>query len=74
MVLRPPVEPMLAQPRDRLPPPGALPGGLVFQPKFDGYRALVYTPCPAPGPLLIQSRRGALIHARFPDLVQAAVG
>ncbi|MFF7356921.1 MULTISPECIES: hypothetical protein [Streptomyces] len=40
----------------------------------DGYRALVYTPSPAPGPALIQSRRGILIQARFPDLVQAAVG
>ncbi|MGW1053522.1 hypothetical protein [Streptomyces sp. NPDC002521] len=33
MVLRPPVEPMLAQARDQMPPPGALPGGLVFQPQ-----------------------------------------
>ncbi|MFE0805286.1 ATP-dependent DNA ligase [Streptomyces sp. NPDC058812] len=72
MALRPPVEPMLAQARDRLPPPGALPGGLVFQPKFDGYRALVFTPEQSPGPLLIQSRRGNLIQARFPDLVRAA--
>jgi ATP-dependent DNA ligase len=72
MVLRPPVEPMLAQARDRLPTPGALPGGLIFQPKFDGYRALVFTPWPAPGPVLIQSRRGSLIQSRFPDLVAAA--
>jgi hypothetical protein len=34
-VLRPPVEPMLAQARDKLSAPGALPGELVFQPKFD---------------------------------------
>ncbi|BCM65725.1 hypothetical protein EASAB2608_01059 [Streptomyces sp. EAS-AB2608] len=72
MVLRPPV-PMLAQPRYQLPAPGALPGGLAFQPKFDGYRALLFTPNAAPGPVLLQSRRGALIQTRFPDLVQAAV-
>ncbi|MDX3526316.1 ATP-dependent DNA ligase [Streptomyces sp. ID05-39B] len=72
MVLQPPVEPMLAQARDQLPPPSALPGEPVFQPKWDGFRALVFTPCPAPGPVLIQSRRGALIQARFPDLVHAA--
>ncbi|MFI6012164.1 ATP-dependent DNA ligase [Streptomyces sp. NPDC051243] len=72
MVLRPPVEPMLAQARDRLPAPGALPGGLVFQPKFDGYRALLYTPCPAPGVVVVQSRRGSLIESRFPELVRAA--
>lgn len=29
-------------------------------------------PALAPGPVLIQSRRGALIQARFPDLVHAA--
>ncbi|MEU3028052.1 hypothetical protein ABZ785_10075 [Streptomyces incarnatus] len=63
---------MLAQARDTLPPPSALPGDLVFQPKWDGHRAILFTPCPAPGPVLLQSRRGALIHARFPDLVRAA--
>ncbi|MER7408264.1 hypothetical protein ABT373_38890 [Streptomyces sp. NPDC000070] len=72
MVLRPPVEPMLAQARDQLPAPGPLPGQLVFQPKVDGYRALVFTPCPAPGPVLIQSRQGSLIQSRFPDLSAAA--
>jgi ATP-dependent DNA ligase len=69
MVLRPPVEPMLAQARDRVPAPGALPGRLIFQPKFDGYRALLFT-----GPVRLQSRRGGLIQARFPELVAAAAG
>ncbi|MEU6419684.1 ATP-dependent DNA ligase [Streptomyces spiralis] len=63
---------MLAQARDRLPPPGALPGGLVFQPKFDGYRALLFTPSPALGSMILHSRRGAFIQGRFPDLGQAA--
>ncbi|MFF0790378.1 ATP-dependent DNA ligase [Streptomyces spiralis] len=72
MVLRPPIEPMLAQARENLPPPSALPGDLVFQPKWDGFRALLFTPWPAPGPALLQSRRGALIQGRFPDLVHAA--
>ncbi|MEV0982356.1 hypothetical protein [Streptomyces sp. NPDC049915] len=67
MVLRPPVEPMLAQARDTVPAPGALPGRLVFQPKFDGYQALLFT-----GPVRLRSRRGSLIHARFPELVHAA--
>ncbi|MER6976038.1 ATP-dependent DNA ligase, partial [Streptomyces carpinensis] len=72
MVLRPPVEPMLAQARDSLPPPSALPGDLVFQPKWDGFRAILFTPCPGPGSVLLQSRRGSLIQTRFPDLVRAA--
>ncbi|WP_305633958.1 hypothetical protein [Streptomyces sp. TLI_105] len=38
----------------------------------DGYRAIVFTPWPAPGPLLVQSRRGSLLQSRFPDLVAAA--
>ncbi|MGW8395849.1 ATP-dependent DNA ligase [Streptomyces lydicus] len=65
---------MLAQARDSLPRPSALPGVLLFQPKWDGYRALVFTPCPAPGAVLLQSRRGNLIQSRFPDLVRAASG
>lgn len=63
---------MLAQARDTVPAPGVLPGELRFQPKFDGYRALVFTAWPAPGPVLVQSRRGSLMQSRFPDLVDAA--
>lgn len=63
---------MLAQARDRLPAPGALPGGLVFQPKFDVYRSVLFTPCPVPGVVVVQSCGGSLVQARFPDLVRAA--
>ncbi|MEV5887350.1 ATP-dependent DNA ligase [Streptomyces sp. NPDC052020] len=55
-----------------VPAPGVLPGELRFQPKFNGYRAIVFTPWPAPGPVLVQSRRGSFMQSRFPDLVQAA--
>jgi ATP-dependent DNA ligase len=55
-----------------VPAPGALPGELRFQPKFDGYRAIVFTPWPAHGPVLVQSRSGSLMQSRFPDLVRAA--
>ncbi|MFD5098324.1 hypothetical protein [Streptomyces albidochromogenes] len=44
VVLRPPVEPMLAQARETAPGPGVLPGGLAFEAKFDGYRCLLFTP------------------------------
>lgn len=63
---------MLAQARDSVPAPGALPGGLAFEPKFDGYRTLLFTPSKRPGPVLLQSRRGSLIQARFPEIVRAA--
>ncbi|MET9438781.1 hypothetical protein [Streptomyces sp. NPDC006551] len=71
-MLRPPVEPMLAQARETLPGPGVLPGGLAFEAKFDGYRCLLFTPARAGAPVLLQSRRGSLIQAHFPDLVSAA--
>ncbi|GKQ40802.1 hypothetical protein [Streptomyces sp. A012304] len=38
----------------------------------NGYRAIVFTPWPAPGPLLLQSRRGSLLKSRFPELEVAA--
>ncbi|WP_331734934.1 ATP-dependent DNA ligase (plasmid) [Streptomyces sp. NBC_01166] len=72
MVLRPPVEPMLAQARETLPPLAGVPGGMAVQPKFDGFRALLYTPLRAGDPVLLQTRRGALVQDRFPDLAAAA--
>ena len=63
---------MLAQARDSLPPAGALPGKLVYQPKWDGYRALLFTACPLSSAVRLQTRRGNLIQDRFPDLVDAA--
>ncbi|MFH8760594.1 ATP-dependent DNA ligase [Streptomyces atroolivaceus] len=72
MVLRPPVEPMLAQARETLPPLGT--GRMAVQPKFDGFRALLYTPLRAGDPVLLQTRRGALVQDRFPDLAAAPAG
>ncbi|MFG3348632.1 ATP-dependent DNA ligase [Streptomyces sp. NPDC048018] len=42
-------------------------------PENDGYRCLKFTPTEPVGPVLLQSRRGSMIQARFPDLVRAAV-
>ncbi|MGW1765138.1 ATP-dependent DNA ligase [Streptomyces sp. NPDC002073] len=72
MVLRPPVEPMLAQAAESVPGPGVLKGGAAYEQKFDGHRALLFTPASPGGPVLLQSRRGSLIQDRFPDLVAAA--
>ncbi|HBF84962.1 MAG TPA: ATP-dependent DNA ligase [Streptomyces sp.] len=72
MGLRPPVEPMLAQARETIPGPGTMPGGMAAEAKWDGHRALLFTPARAGEPVLLQSRRGALVQERFPDLVAAA--
>ncbi|MFJ3213540.1 hypothetical protein [Streptomyces flaveolus] len=42
MTLAPPVQPMLAEARSELPPERALPGGLAYEQKPDGYRALLF--------------------------------
>ncbi|MFD0723206.1 ATP-dependent DNA ligase [Streptomyces globosus] len=67
MVLRPPVEPMLAQAVESVPGPGTV-GELAFEQKFDGYRALAFTD----GGLILQTRQGKYIQDRFPDLLAAA--
>ncbi len=71
-MLKPPIEPMLAQARETVPAPGVLPGALAFEAKFDGYRCLLFAPSRPGGPTLLQSRRGTLIQRHFPDLVTAA--
>ncbi|MFD9303150.1 hypothetical protein ACFWCB_10830 [Streptomyces sp. NPDC060048] len=68
-MLRPPVEPMLAQAVESVPTLR----DLAFEQKFeDGRRALLFTPAEAGGRVLLQTRRGSLVQDRFPDLVAAA--
>ncbi|MBT2453159.1 ATP-dependent DNA ligase [Streptomyces sp. ISL-43] len=62
---------MLAQAAEALPAP-ATAGILAYEQKFDGHRALLFTPLAPGGPALLQTRRGSLIQDRFPDLVAAA--
>jgi ATP-dependent DNA ligase len=61
--------PMLARPVPSLPAEADLPGGCVYEPKFDGYRALLYM---SEGRCRIQSRHGHDITSAFPDIVAAA--
>ncbi|MCX5071020.1 hypothetical protein OHA84_36370 [Streptomyces sp. NBC_00513] len=63
---------LLAQAAETIPSPGTL-RNVAYEQNFDGHRALLFTP-PAPGEqVLLQTRRGALIQDRFPDLVAAAI-
>ncbi|MGW1641521.1 ATP-dependent DNA ligase [Streptomyces lavendulae] len=72
MTLRPPVEPMLAQAAEALPGPAAQRAGVAYEQKLDGHRAILFTPAGPGGQVLIQTRRGALVQDRWPDLVTAA--
>ncbi|MGV9290998.1 ATP-dependent DNA ligase [Streptomyces sp. NPDC003719] len=68
MALNPPVQPMLAEARSELPPARALPGGLAFEQKPDGYRALLFA---GPAGVFLQSRNGASLTAAFPEIAAA---
>lgn len=59
---------MLAAPVDSLPAPETFRGGAAYEPKFDGYRALVFLDDTGP---FIQSRRGSNITTAFPETAAA---
>ena len=62
----PPIEPMLAKIGDRLPDEG----GVLFEPKWDGFRAIVYR---AGADAFIQSRDLRPLDRYFPELHEALV-
>ena len=59
--IAPPVEPMLAKLADELPPPD----GFLFEPKWDGFRAIVFR---GGGEVFIQSRDLRPLDRYFPEL------
>jgi ATP-dependent DNA ligase len=60
----------MAKPVARVPGPGVLPGGCLYEPKWDGFRAgIVVTESGA----TIWSRQGKDLTRYFPDLVPAIV-
>jgi ATP-dependent DNA ligase len=60
LVLKPPIEPMLAKLADALPV-----GDYMYEPKWDGFRALVFR---SKDELYIQSRDGRPLERYFPEL------
>jgi ATP-dependent DNA ligase len=62
-----PIEPMLAKSIDALPPAE----GFLFEPKWDGFRAIVFRP--AAGEIAIQSRDLRPLDRYFPELDEALV-
>ncbi|MDT0387849.1 ATP-dependent DNA ligase [Streptomyces dubilierae] len=71
MALPPPITPMLAEARPVLPRDVALPGGLVYEQKPDGYRALLFA---GPDRAHLQSRNGSDLTPAFPEIAAAGRG
>lgn len=68
--LAPPVSLALAKAVERIPEAGALPGGCLYEPKWDGFRALILI---GDDRVSMWSRQGKDLTRYFPDLVAAAV-
>jgi hypothetical protein len=67
--LIPPVKVALARAVEKIPRPGALPGGAWYEPKWDGYRAVISRDGDETS---IWSRQGKNLTRYFPDLIKAA--
>ncbi|KAA5830017.1 ATP-dependent DNA ligase [Saccharopolyspora hirsuta] len=65
--LQPPVKPMLASPTDGIPRRG----DLLFEPKWDGFRCLVFADPQADTPVRLQSRTGRSLDRYFPEVLTA---
>ncbi len=65
-----PVGVQLAKPVREIPAPHALPGGCVYEPKWDGYRLVVVR---TTGSTRLWSKQGRDLTDRFPDLAAAAL-
>jgi ATP-dependent DNA ligase len=66
----PPVAPMLARAVTRIPAPDSVPAGLQYEPKWDGFRAIVFADGRA-GEIEITSRSKKSLTRYFPELVAA---
>ncbi len=65
-----PVGVELAKPVRQIPEPQALPGGCVYEPKWDGYRLVLVRTA---GSTRLWSKQGRDLTDRFPDLAAAAL-
>jgi ATP-dependent DNA ligase len=65
----PPVQPMLAKAVKGLPQPGDVPGGALYEPKWDGFRCIVFRDGDE---VELGSRNERPLTRYFPDIVEAA--
>ncbi|WP_349361823.1 hypothetical protein [Arthrobacter sp. NQ7] len=67
--LRPPVSLALANSAESVPPAGALPGGCMYEPKWDGFRLAIVA---SGDGVSLWSRQGRDLSRYFPELLEAA--
>jgi ATP-dependent DNA ligase len=65
--VNPPIKPMLASPVDDVPERP----GLLFEPKWDGFRCLVFADPGGAEPIFLQSRTGKSFNRYFPEVLDA---
>ncbi|MEZ5116986.1 MAG: ATP-dependent DNA ligase [Candidatus Nanopelagicales bacterium] len=66
----PPVSPMLAKPTGaRVPAPDSVAGGLAYEPKWDGFRCVLFRDG---DDVVVQGRSGDDLAYAFPEMVDAA--
>ena len=66
----PPVKPMLAKPVKGVPEPDSVDGGLLFEPKWDGFRCIVFRDGDE---VVLGSRNEKPLTRYFPEIVAAAL-
>ncbi|HEX8496108.1 MAG TPA: ATP-dependent DNA ligase [Actinomycetales bacterium] len=66
----PPVQPMLAKAVTGVPEQGSVAGGLLYEPKWDGFRCLVFRDG---DDVVLGSRGSKTLERYFPELVEAAI-
>ena len=64
----PPVKPMLAKSVKEMPQPGDVPGGVLYEPKWDGFRCIVFRDGDE---VELGSRNERPLTRYFPDIVDA---
>jgi len=64
----PTVKPMLAKPVSDIPAPDSIPGGLVYEPKWDGFRCIVFRDGDQ---IELGSRNERPLTRYFPELVES---
>jgi ATP-dependent DNA ligase len=65
-----PIEPMLAKAATAIPDPAKHPGGLAFEPKWDGFRMIIFRD---DEDVVLQSRGGEDLTYCFPEIATAAL-